>query len=483
LAGSCWYDVVVPRFRNENRSNDPPGTRPWPSAAEAPKADPASAYGGDLAGVAAKLDSIKDLGANALFLRSVFQTAEGGGAGGPLHVEEAVGAPNHAGAVDDTVWHFTAADRELLALVEKAHKAGLRVVLDADGIDRPPPESNAAEFEKRLLAATQRWMDPNGDGDPADGVDGWRITAGGPPPGEAASRWAALVKKTNPRAVLIGGQDALDAKSGATLPLDAVVNVGAGKWLNDFFRPGRSSPAPAKFLDQLEAAFRAPATGHQPLQLLPLRGAAGLESADPPAMPSANDVEARDLRRLAVMVQHLLPAAPVTFYGEEVGLHESGSADGFAPMAWMDGPAAAPWPESLDDLVPLVRWLHSRRQHYPMIREGAFRKAFVDEDRKLWAFARSLPGDELIVLVNAAPIKQKVMIPVGRPGQLIGLLIPQLLPASKPGKDRSGKPIAAKPAVLSVNGSRVFANGKGEIRLWISPMSIRIILVTDKELR
>ena len=66
-----WYHVVVPRFHNGDRSNDPPNTQPWTvdwlaggdpiatgeeTAAEVKETDlDARHYGGDLQGLQARL--------------------------------------------------------------------------------------------------------------------------------------------------------------------------------------------------------------------------------------------------------------------------------------------------------------------------------------------------------------------------------------------------------------------------------------------
>ena len=47
-------------------------------------------------------------------------------------------------------------------------------------------------------------MDPNGDGDPSDGVDGWRLDVAQDVPKPFWVDWRKLVKKTNPNAYITG---------------------------------------------------------------------------------------------------------------------------------------------------------------------------------------------------------------------------------------------------------------------------------------
>src|SRR5690606_19478350 len=124
--------------------------------------------------------------------------------------------------LDASTWQWTESDRLLLKLIEETHARGMRIIFDGVfnhvGDDHPafldvkakgknsrfadwfhvlswdPFEYSGwaghdglPEFEKtetglasesltrHIYAVTSRWMDPNGDGDPSDGIDGWRL--------------------------------------------------------------------------------------------------------------------------------------------------------------------------------------------------------------------------------------------------------------------------------------------------------------------
>ncbi|MFO0783683.1 MAG: alpha-amylase family glycosyl hydrolase [Phycisphaerales bacterium] len=68
------------------------------------------------------------------------------------------------------------------------------------------PEKGLASKTARehIFAVTQRWMDPNGDGDPSDGVDGWRLDVPNEVPLPFWWEWRTLVKKINPNAYISG---------------------------------------------------------------------------------------------------------------------------------------------------------------------------------------------------------------------------------------------------------------------------------------
>ena len=60
------------------------------------------------------------------------------------------------------------------------------------------------EVREHVFAVTQRWMDPDGDGDPADGVDGFRLDVAEMVPMGFWRDYRAFVKGINPDAALIG---------------------------------------------------------------------------------------------------------------------------------------------------------------------------------------------------------------------------------------------------------------------------------------
>jgi cyclomaltodextrinase / maltogenic alpha-amylase / neopullulanase len=51
-----------------------------------------------------------------------------------------------------------------------------------------------------IFNATKRWMDPDGDGKPADGIDGWRLDAADDRPAQFWVDWHAHVRGLNPNA-------------------------------------------------------------------------------------------------------------------------------------------------------------------------------------------------------------------------------------------------------------------------------------------
>lgn len=58
--------------------------------------------------------------------------------------------------------------------------------------------------KEHIMAVTRRWMDPNGDGDPSDGIDGWRLDVANEVGRPFWKDWRDLVKAINPEALIVG---------------------------------------------------------------------------------------------------------------------------------------------------------------------------------------------------------------------------------------------------------------------------------------
>jgi len=105
-----WYQIFPERFNNGNSTNDPADVEPWGTA---PTRD--NAMGGDLQGIIQKLDYLKELGINALYLNPIFKAKS-----------------NHK---YDTLDYFTidphfGTIEDLKQLTRECHQLGIKVVLD-----------------------------------------------------------------------------------------------------------------------------------------------------------------------------------------------------------------------------------------------------------------------------------------------------------------------------------------------------------------
>jgi glycosidase len=498
-----WYQVVVPCFHNGERSNDPPGTLRWttnaatvsPSTA-ADRTPAARQYGGDLQGLQKRLPYLEALGVNSLYLTSLFEDlpARGDPPADLRHINRSVAAGEKAGAAEDETHDpktrtFTAGDRVFLAFLKEAHERGFRVVVEAFFGDVRKALPDGVSVEAHLFELTRRWMDPTRDGDPSDGIDGWVLHEPQAMPREFWKRWRSHVKKINPDALLIGDIRGEAAPWLAGDAFDTAINRDLAKALERFLGSGSPTYALKDFLADLTAinerhtlnvrlAAPVPLSGPdlgRLLSALSLRHAT--EGQRKPGSGLVADLRAGPPRwRLATLMQYTFVGAPMIYYGDEVGMYRRKGQANLAPMWWRDPPAGeSPRADYRSDFASLVQWLNIRRNLHAPLRSGELRVLLADEKRALLAFARSLPGDEVILVVNYGKTKHKVMLPAGRPGRLAGVLGPRLNPMPPP--DPKGDKLIRP---LSVGGSRRIVSDAGTIRLWIDPMSVRLVLVRDE---
>ena len=107
----------------------------------------------------------------------------------------------------------------------------LPVFRQIDGDLAPGPKAH-------MMAVTRRWMDPNGDGDPSDGIDGWRLDVANEIGRRFWKDWREEVRRINPEALIIGEIwfDAEDYFDGTAF--DAQMNYPAAYVLADWLSIG-----------------------------------------------------------------------------------------------------------------------------------------------------------------------------------------------------------------------------------------------------
>ena len=166
---AIWYQIFVERFNNGDKHNDPsiddinipplnqvapPGwmvtawthdwyePEDWAKATGKPFMDNLQyrRFGGDLQGVISKLDYLKDLGINAIFINPIndapslhkydaryYHHIDVNFGPDPTGDKKLIALENPA---DPATWKWTSADKLFLKLIEEAHKRGMRVIMD-----------------------------------------------------------------------------------------------------------------------------------------------------------------------------------------------------------------------------------------------------------------------------------------------------------------------------------------------------------------
>lgn len=441
-------------------------------------------YGGDLQGIAEKFGYLRDLGVTAIYLNPIFEaeSMHKYDATDFRHIDDNFGTPAGAGKVperfappsdshDPREWTRTPADRYFVdEFLPRAREAGLKVVLDGvfNHTGRPffafrdieergeqspykdwfyvkfdeqgklksweswfntgalpkfrqTPEGDLVPpVKQHIFDITRRWMDPDGDGDPSDGIDGWRLDVALDVGMPFWRDWRALVKSINPNAVIIAEiwdeadpyltGDAFDTQMHYPFARPVV------DWLG--VRPGYTSQQLAAALD--DAFDDAPQTNliHQNLfgshdtdrfvSMLQNPGRA----YDDGNRPQDHDYPYRDVKPsaeiyrrslLGVAIQALYTGAPMVYYGDEVGMWGADDPTDRKPFPWPDkGPMQNPDEEGDWDLQKqYAAWFTLRRDPAigPILRFGSTRH--LDTGSKdVFAFERRLNEKAIVAVIN-----------------------------------------------------------------------------------
>lgn len=404
---------------------------------------------------------------------------------------------------DPKTWGWTAADKLFLRLLDEAHKRGMRVILDGvfnhtgrdffaftdlrrkqaasayrdwylverfddpqtkrDDFDyqgwwgyktlpvfaaTPDKQDIAPGAKAYIFAATKRWMDPNGDGNPADGIDGWRLDVAPERPAKFWADWNAHARSINPNAytsceiwtdasklIADGGFTASMNYHAFAIPVkgflvDARIRASQFAALLDGRRaalPSAAVPAMQNLMDSHDTDRLASMVVNSDIANYsdPEKidyNSNGISGAPPRyKIRRPNDRE-RDIQRLVVLFQMTYPGAPMIYYGDEAGMWGGNDPDDRMPMLWPElkfapqriDPRGTPrTPDEVAFDQSLFQFYRAairlRRDHEPL-RRGAFRVAGTFDEATTLAFERQSEAGRLLVVLNRSEKPQTVSI-------------------------------------------------------------------------
>jgi len=473
-------------------------------------------YGGDLQGIIEKLDFLEDLGVNALYLNPIFESSSYHKYNCTMwrHVDNNFGpSPNEdieiwsrEDPADPSTWEWTTADTLFLRLIREVHARDMKIIIDGvfnhvgipfwafQDVRRKGPESSFAhwfvihqyddpatqedEFDYQcwfdmkdlpeiredkngfiqpvrdfLYFIVSRWMDPNGDGDPSDGIDGWRLDVAERVDMNFWTDFSGWVKDVNPDAYVTGEvwwEDYNNNKMFNAAPwinrggFDAVMNYRFGDAMYKFFNDEKFQ-IKASELDQLLTQLRKEYGFETSLVLQNL-----LDSHDCERLASAvvnadrwidhanslqynpefkvqkpNDVESQK-QKLILTFQFTYMGAPYIYYGDEVGMWGADDPDCRKPMIWpgfnyedevthyCDNSPDCDYRRPRDEvkvnqeLLQFYQTLIGLRKQHSALRRGSYRTLFVDDLHDLFAFERRTDNETLRLIFNGSNQVQTV---------------------------------------------------------------------------
>jgi len=467
-------------------------------------------YGGDIQGIIDKLDYLEDLGVTALYLNPVFESASSHKYGATMyrHIDNNFG-PDPAGDIaiwnsedpsDPSTWQWTSADKLFLKLIKNVHSRNMKIIIDGvfnhvgipfwafqdvhkNGTDSKylnwfiiksfdDPKTPEDEFEyqgwygvsdlpeiwedkngpvesfrEHIHNIVKRWGDPDGDGDPSDGVDGWRLDVAEMVSMDFWRDFRKWVKGINPNAYLTGEvwwEDFFNNKMFNASPwlqgdvFDAVMNYRFGDIMLKAFVDREKQILPSK-LDRMFGEIRDeyPLKAQYLLQNIMashdnerfasmiinpdrwIDHASSLNYNKDFEVRKPTEIE-RKVQKVILVFQFTYVGAPYIYYGDEVGMWGADDPDNRKPMVWSDlnyenethhpfGLKRSNDTVGVDkELFKFYQSVIKLRKEHESLRRGKYKTVFIDDEKYIFVFERWINSETIRVVFNTSDSSQKV---------------------------------------------------------------------------
>jgi glycosidase len=306
-------------------------------------------------------------------------------------------------------------------------------------------------------------MDPDGDGDPADGIDGWRLDVAREVPVAFWRDWHALVQSINPEAYTVAEEWDEASKFLGESAFDATMNYFGFSFPTKGYLIDSSMPAAkaaAEFHDRLDD--HPPAMRYAMLNLVDSHDTDRLASMiinggrrpyekadrfdyDISVSPRSRadyelrmpDARERRIQRMVALLQMTYLGAPMVYYGTEAGMWGADDPCDRMPMVWPDmsfepqasdprGRVRSPQPVAFDQaMFEFYRAAIALRKRFLALRRGEIEFLPADDAAKFLAFRRSDGPEELLVGLNRGDAGYTWRVPTPQ-----GATVSQLFTAS-----------------------------------------------------
>ena len=459
-------------------------------------------YGGDLQGIIDKLDYLKELGIGAIYLNPVFEAPSLHKYDGATyhHIDPNFGPepdedrllilkedPGNPGT-----WVWTSADKLFLRLINEVHNRGIKIIIDGvfnhmginswafkDVIKNQEQSkykdwfsiksfndsAKGTEFKydgwfgvkelpelkedkngivegpkKYIFEITKRWMDPDEDGDPSDGIDGWRLDVAFCIQHQFWKDWRNLVKSINSQAYITAEViDSIDVLKPYLQgdEFDAVMNYNFYFACSEFFVDDKTAISVSEFdslLKELRENFD-PEINYVQQNLLGSHDTQRIasqivnrdkykirnwgKSFDLTKGSNSNyntrkpNVDDYNRLKLILIFQMTYLGAPYIYYGDETGMWGANDPDCRKPMVWEDinynSEEILPNQEKFKpadrvifnkNLFQFYKKLIRIRNEHEELQVGNFKTLLEEDSSGVYIFSRTLGDREIIVALN-----------------------------------------------------------------------------------
>lgn len=465
-------------------------------------------YGGDIQGIIDNLDYLKELGIGAIYLNPVFEAASLHKYDGSTyhHIDVNFG-PDPVGdreiikseiPDDPLTWKWTEADKLFIELLDEAHKRNIKIIIDGvfnhtgvqfwafqdilkngenskykdwyriNGFDDPTTPANEFSYEgwwgvkslpefnknekdlhrgpkQYVFYSTAKWMDPNDDGDPSDGIDGWRLDVVRELPLGFWRDWSRLVKSLNKDAIIVGELWELSPDFvSVNGPFDALMNYNFAFTVNDFMIADKTAITTKEFVNRLDKVSNA----YSKENLLVIQNLMGSHDTDRLSSmiknpdrnydrdanesnrkynPGKPTLKEYNIQKLIAAFQMTSRGAPMIYYGDETGMWGADDPHDRKPMVWDEfyyddevidessgfGTGFGSYEVSQNtDLLNWYKKIISIRNNSNALKNGDQKILYVSDSSKSFAFERWYKDEKMIIVFNFGNENEVFEIPL-----------------------------------------------------------------------
>ena len=445
--------------------------------------------------------------------------------------------------VDPATWRWTAADRLFLKLIREVHRRGMRLIMDYswnhtgitfwawedlkknqaqsrfrdwyDIISLDDPKTPEDEFryegwlgvktlpelkkvnvvgkrkghafegdlqpevKAHVFNVTRRWLDPNGDGDPEDGVDGFRLDVASHVPLGFWRDYRKFVRGINPESLLLGEawwtkwpDQLMDPRPFLQGDIfDSVMHYQWYKPARQFFAQANNGLKPSEFVNEMNrvyggysqplmqnlmnlvASHDSPRFGtsfqnkHKYKYMMGARSNPALDLG-PPSKATQSEM------RTMLLHQFTYISAPHIWNGDELGMWGADDPDCRKPVIWGDIShlpqvfmpdskraepiAVKPNSELLNYYKALIALRKQRRE----LVDGELKFVLANDNDMTLAYHRKLEGRETIIAFNLSGKVREVRL--GADSRLKTKALVESSPGSVIGFEQNGRKIQFK---------------------------------------
>lgn len=303
------------------------------------------------------------------------------------------------------------------------------------------------EVKRHAFNVTRRWLDPDGDGDPSDGVDGFRLDVAADVPLGFWRDYRRFVRGIQPEALLVGEawwtkwpdrlMDPRPFLRGDVF--DSVMHYQWYKPARRYFAKANGGLRPSEFVAEMKRVY----AGYDPATVRSLMNLSA--SHDSPRLATSfqnklqykyrmsaranpaldvnppDDTTMREIR-MFLLHQFTFVSAPHIWNGDERGMWGGDDPDCRKPIVWEDinhrpqthrpdGKQTTPIPVKPNvELLEYYRTLIFIRKQRPELIHGELHYALIDDKAMTLAYQRTMGDKELIVAFNSSKNPQLIQL-------------------------------------------------------------------------